>query len=125
MQDVLKSVIGWWRGLSDNTKQTIMTVVAGVAAFGGLLLALSALAAVLPAIATGFALLTGPVGLVIAGVGLLSAAYFALRTEQDAALKAARQAEKQSTANLSAIREQITSAINIVGAMLVAAAPPG
>ena len=109
VQDVLKSVIGWWRGLSDNTKQTIMTVVAGVAAFGGLLLALSALAAVLPAIATGFALLTGPVGLVIAGVGLLSAAYFALRTEQDAALKAARQAEKQSTANLSAIREQITS----------------
>ena len=109
VQDVLKSVIGWWRGLSDNTKQTIMTVVAGVAAFGGLLLALSALAAVLPAIAAGFALLTGPVGLVIAGVGLLSAAYFALRTEQDAALKAARQAEKQSTANLSAIREQITS----------------
>ena len=78
VQGVMKSMIEYWRGLSDSTKNTVLSVVAGVAAFGGLLLALSALAAIIPAIAAGFTLMLGPVGLVIMALGLLVAGIVAL-----------------------------------------------
>ena len=105
VQNALKGAIEWWRGLSDSTKETIMLVVSGVAAFGGLLLALSAVAAILPAIAAGFKLLIGPVGLIILGVTGLAAALTLLRTDQDKQIKAAEEAERQAVRNGAAWKD--------------------
>jgi len=68
VQDVLKGVISYWRGLSTETQQSIIKVVAITAGLGALLLALSAVAAALPALAAGFALLTAPISLIALGI---------------------------------------------------------
>lgn len=106
IQGVLKGAIEYWRGLSDSTKNVIISVVAGIAAFGGLLLALSAVAAILPAIAAGFTIMLGPVGIVIAALGLLVAGTIALNRAQNAQLIAAQDAEKQAAKNQAQWKEE-------------------
>jgi hypothetical protein len=113
VQDVLKNVISWWRGLSDNTRETIMQVAAGVAAFGALLLALSAIAAIIPAIAAGFSLLLGPVGLVIAGIGLLAAGVIAYKNANKTALEVAQEQERQAAKNVKALSDTETALLKL------------
>lgn len=61
----IKSLVTGFQNLSAPTKKFIV-VLGGIAAAIGPLLALAG--TILPAIATGFTLLTGPIGLVVAGV---------------------------------------------------------
>lgn len=68
IQESLKGAISWWRGLSSETKTLIIQSAAAAAAFGVLLLAVSAIAAAIPAIVAGFSILAGTVGVVAAGV---------------------------------------------------------
>jgi hypothetical protein len=72
---LLTSVNGLITGfgnLSEGTKKTII-IVAGIAAvMGPALVVLGSLASLLPVLATGFALLTGPIGLTIAGIAAIA-----------------------------------------------------
>jgi hypothetical protein len=72
---LLTSVNGLITGfgnLSDGTKKTII-IVAGIAAvMGPALVVLGSLASLLPVLATGFTLLTGPIGLTIAGIAAIA-----------------------------------------------------
>lgn len=61
----LNNILKKFQDLSPTTKKWIV-IIAGVAAAIGPLLALSG--TILPAILTGFTLLTGPIGLIIAGI---------------------------------------------------------
>ncbi len=54
--------------LSEGTKTTIVVLLGVAAAIGPLVLGLGAIMSLLPTLATGFTLLTGPIGLVIAGL---------------------------------------------------------
>ena len=63
--DKLKSMVQGFQGLSPETKKFIV-ILGGVAAAIGPLLALAG--TILPAIVTGFTVLTGPIGLVVAGL---------------------------------------------------------
>ena len=58
--------------LNDRTKKIILVVAGLIAVAGPLLLALSGIAAILPAIAGGIALLMGPLGLVVLGIAALT-----------------------------------------------------
>ena len=58
--------------LDDRTKKIILVVAGLIAVAGPLLLALSGIAAILPAIAGGIALLMGPLGLVVLGIAALT-----------------------------------------------------
>ncbi|WP_121665237.1 phage tail tape measure protein [Mesonia aquimarina] len=63
------SLIEKFSSLDKNTKKIIVVVAGLAAALGPVLLALGTLATtILPALASGFAILTGPVGLVIAAL---------------------------------------------------------
>ena len=61
----IKSLVSSFKELSPETKKFIV-ILAGVAAAVGPLLLLAG--TILPALVTGFALLTGPIGLIIAGL---------------------------------------------------------
>ncbi len=61
----IREAVTWFGTLSDSTKKFIV-IFAGIAAAVGPLLALAG--TILPAIGTGLALLTGPIGLVVAGL---------------------------------------------------------
>ena len=67
---LVTKLISGFTELSPNTKRFIV-ILGGIAAAVGPLLALAG--TILPAIATGFAILTGPIGLVIAGVTAIAA----------------------------------------------------
>ncbi|MCP5050297.1 MAG: hypothetical protein GY940_24230 [bacterium] len=74
--DKLKSITKSFQNLSPKTKKWIV-ILGGIAAAAGPLIALAGV--VLPAIATGLTLLTGPIGLVIAalvGIGAVIAKYW-------------------------------------------------
>lgn len=72
---VISGVIGWFTGLDDGTKKMILTmlaVIAGVAPvliiIGKIATGISALMSVISAVGPVIAILTGPIGLVIAAV---------------------------------------------------------
>lgn len=69
----LKAIALRFKDLSPETKKFI-AILAGIAAAAGPLLALAG--TILPAIGTGLALLTGPIGLVIAGVTAIGVAIY-------------------------------------------------
>lgn len=71
--EVISKVIAYWNSLSDDTKETVMSLAALVTIVVAIVTGFTALAAVLPAVAAGFALMMGPVGLVIAGIAALAA----------------------------------------------------
>ncbi len=67
--DNLKEGIAWFQNLSEGTKKTIVMVGGLAAAIGPLLIVLGFLAStVLPALITGFGILIGPIGLVVAAI---------------------------------------------------------
>jgi len=63
--DHLKGMVSAFQGLSPETKKWIV-ILGGVAAAVGPILALAG--AILPALMTGFTILTGPIGLIVAGL---------------------------------------------------------
>ena len=63
--DHLKGMVAAFQGLSPETKKWIV-ILGGVAAAAGPILALAG--TILPALMTGFTLLTGPIGLIVAGL---------------------------------------------------------
>jgi hypothetical protein len=67
----LRDLIGNFSALDEEQKRTILTVGALVAAIGPLLTITGKIITILPALKTGFLLLTGPVGLAVAGVTAL------------------------------------------------------
>jgi hypothetical protein len=71
--DFIGRVIEWFQSLDPSIKKVITIVTGLVVALGPLLVALGGLLKLLPLIGSAMALLTGPVGLIIAGVIALTA----------------------------------------------------
>ena len=81
---VVSGLLQWWRDLDDTTKDIIVALVSSASAAAALALILPALkiavVALIPAIkAMGVALLSNPIGIVIAAIGALVAAFIFLR----------------------------------------------
>jgi hypothetical protein len=64
----VKDIVASVQALSPNMKIVIAVVAGLLAAIGPVLVVLGTLATLLPVLATGFTLLTGPIGLVVAGL---------------------------------------------------------
>ena len=78
----LRSLIEWFRGLSEEQQKTILVILAIVAAIGPLLIVLGSLAGaitaiitILPVIAALIAALLSPIGLVVIAIVALAAAW--------------------------------------------------
>jgi len=71
----LKSVAEKFQQLSPQGKKIIVVVAGLAAAIGPLLIVFGTMATILPTIAAGFAMITGPVGLVIAAIAGVAAAF--------------------------------------------------
>lgn len=73
---LIKDAVTWIQGLSPEVKKTIVVIAGIAAALGPVILALGTFLTLLPTIgpviAAGFAAITGPIGLIIAGVALLA-----------------------------------------------------
>lgn len=76
--DGLQDLAEWFRNISPEAQKMIVVVAGILAAIGPLILAVGGFASLLPVITAGisslgvaFTAMTGPIGLVIAGVGLL------------------------------------------------------
>lgn len=70
----VQEAVKWFQGLSDQTKRVIVVVSGLVAAIGPLLATLGFIVStILPAMAAGFAALTGPVGIAIGAIAALAA----------------------------------------------------
>lgn len=89
VNNALKNLISGWRNLDQGTKETILKIGAAVGALGGLLLVFTAIAAALPALAAGFTLMLGPVGLVVLAIAAVTAAAMALENQRLGSLKTA------------------------------------
>ena len=88
--EVVKSLSDKWKGLSDEQKETIVKVAGIAAAVGPLLVVFGKVISVIgtimtmaPALAAGFAALSGPVGIAVAAVAGLIAIGVALGTHWD------------------------------------------
>lgn len=85
MAGAFQSLVNWMNGLSESQKRTVVTILEIVAAIGPMLLIFGKLSTAVSAIiglfsgagglATAFTVLTGPIGLVIAAVAALAAAW--------------------------------------------------
>lgn len=71
----IKEFTSFLNKLSDKGKTTIVIIAGIAAAIGPLLIVFGTMATVLPTIATGFAMIAGPVGLVIAAIAGVAAAF--------------------------------------------------
>lgn len=69
----LSALIEKFQALDPELKKTIIVFAGVAAAVGPVLLAIGALTTALPAVITGFTLMAGPVGLVVAGVAAIIA----------------------------------------------------
>jgi len=79
--EFLKEMSEKLNALNDTTKKWILIIGGVIAVVGPLLILLGTMATtVLPAIIAGFALMTGPIGLVVLAVGLLIAGFIAFNT---------------------------------------------
>jgi hypothetical protein len=74
MVDFVGKVINWFQSLDPTVKKIITIITGMVIALGPLLVALGGLLKLLPLIGSAMALLTGPIGLIIAGVVALTVA---------------------------------------------------
>src|SRR5690606_31735298 len=72
---ILRDLVQWVSSLDKPTKTLAMTIGAVAAAIGPFLLGLSRVISAVKAVRLAFGALLGPVGLVIAAIGLLYAAY--------------------------------------------------
>lgn len=68
----LNGLVSWFGKLSEGTKTTIVVFLGIAAAIGPIVLAIGALLSLLPTLAAGFAVLTGPIGLVVAGLAAVA-----------------------------------------------------
>jgi hypothetical protein len=82
---IVRSVTGFFNGLSDNTKIVISVIGALVAGIGPLLLSIGAFIKIIPflvlglkAIGAAVVFATGPIGLAVAGIAALTAAIVAI-----------------------------------------------
>jgi hypothetical protein len=82
---VVRSITGFFNGLSDNTKIVISVIGALVAGIGPLLLSIGAFIKIIPflvlglkAIGAAVVFATGPIGLAVAGIAALTAAIVAI-----------------------------------------------
>jgi len=69
------TLITAFNGLSSGTRIFIVTVAGLVAGLGPLLLVIGSVARALPLLQAGFAVLSGPIGMVVIGLGLITAAF--------------------------------------------------
>lgn len=74
--EVIQDVFAWFNDLSDTWQNAIMVIGGIAAAIGPVLIVLGKLAALMPAIVTGFTILTGPIGWTIAAITALGAAVY-------------------------------------------------
>jgi hypothetical protein len=81
----LKVVVERLQGMSEAKKRLIVVIAAFAAAIGPVLVGLGFFATtILPAMITGFTILTGPIGLVIAAIAALAAAFIYVRANWEA-----------------------------------------
>jgi hypothetical protein len=81
----LKVVVERLQGMSEAKKRLIVVIAAFAAAIGPVLIGLGFFATtILPAMITGFTILTGPIGLVIAAIAALAAAFIYVRANWEA-----------------------------------------
>jgi TP901 family phage tail tape measure protein len=73
---VIQDVLMWFDGLSDTWQNAILIIAGIAAAVGPVLIVLGKLATLMPAIVTGFTILTGPIGWTIAAITALGAAVY-------------------------------------------------
>ena len=71
----LNELVGGFSGLSSEQQKYILIAVGVAAAIGPILSALGAIITIAPAVGTAFAIMTGPVGLIIAALAALFIAY--------------------------------------------------
>jgi hypothetical protein len=72
---VFRELLTRFQGLPESWQRWIVLIALAVAAIGPLLIVLGTILTMLPAIGAAFAVLTGPIGLVVAAIALLTAAY--------------------------------------------------
>lgn len=82
MSAAIQKVTGWWTGLSDSTKKTIVTIgaiVVGLTALAGVIAGMIALAPMaagaFSAVGAAVTLMTGPIGLAVAAIAVLAAGF--------------------------------------------------
>lgn len=105
----LTDLVKWVDSWDDSTKNLVGTVAGLTAAVGPLLLGLGGLVRLLPVIATGFAVLTGPVGwITLAGVGVavLASALSGRPDSLDESVRASNAAMERAEAQLQAFRNE-------------------
>ena len=73
--DFLKRMVSGLQAMSPEAKKTTVIVAGLVAAIGPLLVVLGTLGTLLPGLITAFTVMTGPIGLVVASIAALSAAF--------------------------------------------------
>lgn len=71
----VQKVVDWFKSLNPETRKTILIITAIVAAIGPLLFIIGKLASLIPVITTALTFLVSPVGLVVAGIAALAAAF--------------------------------------------------
>lgn len=81
--EVVQDVLLWFSELSDGWQNAIIVIGGIAAAVGPVLIVLGKLATLMPTIAAGFTLLTGPIGLVVAAIAALTAAAVAIYNNWD------------------------------------------
>jgi TP901 family phage tail tape measure protein len=72
---IIQDVFLWFNNLSEGTQDFILIIAGIAAAIGPVLIVIGKLATLMPVLAAGFTLLTGPIGLVVLAVaGIIAAA---------------------------------------------------
>lgn len=79
LMDIISKVIGKVSAWMDKNPQLVQTILKIVAVVGGLMAVLGPLMMMLPGIGAAFAVLTGPIGIVIAAIAGLIAIGFAVK----------------------------------------------
>ena len=117
----LQTVAQWFSNLSPNVAKTILVVLGIIAAIGPLLLLIggmaSGIAALMPIVAglgTAFAVITGPIGLVIAIIAAVIAIGVALYKNWDTVIAKVRQLGAFIKNAWSGIKNTITNAFDSI-----------
>lgn len=117
MVAVMRDLIARFQALPESWQRWIVIIGLAAAAIGPLLITLGTLLTVLPAIGAAFAILTGPIGLVIGAIALLTAAYignwWGFRDAVNAVAGAVENAVNWLW-EIDAVRSTVTSAINAI-----------
>jgi len=102
VRDKLAEATQWWRGLSDTTKNIIVTIGAVAVAFAALAAGIIAFAAMAPALGAAFSVMFGPVGLIITAAAAAVGAIAYLMTARESAIKVAQREQEQAKKNSAA-----------------------